>query len=352
MSTDDDQAGVLTAPAPSAAGPADLPADGPALRDWLGDMLLIRTFEETADGLALRGKVPGGMHPAIGQEAVAVGIARGLRDGDVVAGTHRSHHHALAKHLPPDAVMAELYGKRDGANGGRGGSMHLADFDRGLWGTNGIVGAGLGIALGGALGSSILRNGSVAVGLFGDGGANTGRTWEFVNLAAVWNLPLVVVCENNLYAVETASKSVTGGTSVAERAAGFGLPSHQVDGQDVLAVQVAVRAAADRARSGAGPTFLEMLTYRYKGHNSGEVVRYRTEDEVLQWRSSRDPVERFSARLTDAGLLTPEQLTDLADRARRTIDHAVTVAEESPWPDPSTAAGNVSAWSDSQGYTR
>lgn len=322
------------------------------LRGWLADMLLIRTFEETADGLALRGKIPGGMHPAIGQEAVAVGAVQGLGSADIVAGTHRSHHHALAKGLPPAAVLAELYGKAGGINGGRGGSMHLADFDRGLWGSNGIVGAGLGIALGAALGAHVRGADQVALGFFGDGGANTGRVWEFVNLATVWKLPLVIACENNLYAVETATASVTGGADIAARAAGFGLPSRQVDGQDVVAVQQAVREAAARARGGDGPTFLEFLTYRYKGHNSGEVIRYRTEDEVLQWSTSRDPIEQFSARLTEANLLTPEQLTELADVARNAVDRAVAFAEESPWPDPCSAAENVSAWSDWHGNVR
>lgn len=322
------------------------------LRGWLADMLLIRTFEETADGLALRGKIPGGMHPAIGQEAVAVGAVQGLGSADIVAGTHRSHHHALAKGLPPAAVLAELYGKAGGINGGRGGSMHLADFDRGLWGSNGIVGAGLGIALGAALGAHVRGADQVALGFFGDGGANTGRVWEFVNLATVWKLPLVIACENNLYAVETATASVTGGADIAARAAGFGLPSRQVDGQDVVAVQQAVREAAARARGGDGPTFLEFLTYRYKGHNSGEVIRYRTEDEVLQWRTSRDPIEQFSARLTERNLLTPEQLTELADVARDAVDQAVAFAEESPWPDPCSAAENVSAWSDWHGNVR
>lgn len=322
------------------------------LRGWLAEMLLIRTFEETADGLALRGKVPGGMHPAIGQEAVAVGAVRGLQPGDIVAGTHRSHHHALAKGLPPGPVLAELYGKARGTNGGRGGSMHLADFDRGLWGSNGIVGAGLGIALGAALGASVRDSRQVALGFFGDGGANTGRVWEFVNLAAVWKLPLIVVCENNLYAVETATKAMTGGGDIAARAAGFGLPSRPVDGQDVVAVFEAVREAAGRARAGEGPSFLEMLTYRYMGHNSGEVIKYRTEDEVMQWRNSRDPIEQFSARLTEAGLLTSDSLAELVDNARTRVDEAVAFAEESPWPDPSTAADNVSAWSDMKGHTR
>lgn len=319
---------------------------------WLAEMLLIRTFEETADGLALRGKIPGGMHPAIGQEAVAVGAVRGLQPDDIVAGTHRSHHHALAKGLPPGPVLAELYGKAGGISGGRGGSMHLADFDRGLWGSNGIVGAGLGIALGAALGARVRGSNQVALGFFGDGGANTGRVWEFVNLAAVWKLPLVVACENNLYAVETATKAVTGGGDIAARAAGFGLPSRAVDGQDIVAVQAAVREAAGRARAGDGPTFLELLTYRYKGHNSGEVIKYRTEDEVLQWRNSRDPIEQFSARLTAAGLLSSDLLAEYVDDARTRVDEAVAFAEESPWPDPSTAAENVSAWSDTNGHAR
>ena len=327
-----------------------IPAE--TLHEWLSDMLLIRTFEETADGLALRGKVPGGMHPAIGQEAVAVGIARALKPTDIVAGTHRSHHHALAKKAPPDLVMAELYGKATGLNGGRGGSMHLADFDLGLWGCNGIVGAGLGLAMGGALGASLLKDGRVSVGIFGDGGANTGRVWEFTNLAAVWKLPLIAICENNLYAVETPSASVTGGGSVADRAAGFGLPAFVVDGQDIIAVHQAVSTAAARARQGDGPTFLEVQTYRYKGHDSGQIIRYRTEEEVESWRSSRDPIERFSARLTEAGLLTPEQLTEIGQSVKDVIDRAVTFAEEAPCSDPSTAAGNVSAWTDSLGYTK
>lgn len=336
---------------PDLAGGIAAGIEADTAKEWLTQMLLIRTFEETADGLALRGKIPGGMHPAIGQEAVAVGLARGLRPSDIVAGTHRSHHHALAKGLPPGPVLAELYGKATGTNGGRGGSMHLADFDRGLWGTNGIVGAGLGIALGAALGAKVRGTDQVAAGVFGDGGANVGRVWEFVNLAVVWHLPLVVVCENNLYAVETASAKVTGG-AVTARAAGFGLPAARVDGQDVVAVYDAVRTAAERARAGDGPTFLEVETYRYKGHNSGEVIRYRTEDEVRSWRSSRDPIERFAARLAGAGVLVTDELSKLTDTVRRLVDEAVTFAEEAPWPDPSTAAENVSAWSDSRGTVR
>ncbi|GAA2008605.1 thiamine pyrophosphate-dependent dehydrogenase E1 component subunit alpha [Nakamurella flavida] len=322
------------------------------LREWLSTMVLVRTFEEAADGLALRGKIPGGMHPAIGQEAVAVGAARALRSGDIVTGTHRSHHHALAKGMSPAGVLAELYGKAGGSNGGRGGSMHLADFDLGLWGSNGIVGGGLGIALGAALGAEVLGSEQISLGFFGDGGANTGRVWEFTNLAAIWSLPLVIVCENNLYAVETISERVTGGGDITARAAGFGLPAHQIDGQDVVAVHRAVRDAAEQARSGGGPTFLEVRTYRYKGHDSGQVIRYRTEDEVQRWRTSRDPIENFTARLTDAGVLTADEMSTIVEQARRMVDAAVAFAEESPWPDPCSAAENVSAWNASPGTSR
>ncbi|WP_051265622.1 thiamine pyrophosphate-dependent dehydrogenase E1 component subunit alpha [Nakamurella lactea] len=318
--------------------------DPAAAREWLAAMILIRTFEERGDELALRGKIPGGMHPAIGQEAAAVGIARGLRGTDLVAGTHRAHHHALAKGMTPSAVLAELYGKASGSNGGRGGSMHLADFDLGLWGSNGVVGAGLGIAMGAALGAKQRGTDQVAAGIFGDGGANVGRVWEFTNLAAIWKLPLIVVCENNLYAVETQTSSVTGGADITRRAAGFGLPAFTVDGQDVVSVHQAVSEAADRARTGSGPTFLEILTYRYKGHDSGQVIRYRTDDEVQRWRSSKDPIENYAARLITAGLLDEAGLAALTDTARTTVDEAVTFAEEAPWPDPCTAAENVSAY--------
>jgi TPP-dependent pyruvate/acetoin dehydrogenase alpha subunit len=341
---------MTTAPPDTVRALPDIPAD--ELLEWLSDMTLIRVFEQTADGLALRGKIPGGMHPAIGQEAIAVGAARALRPSDIMTGTHRSHHHALAKQLPPSGVLAELYGKATGVNGGRGGSMHLADFERGLWGSNGIVGAGLGVALGASLGAHMRSTEQVVLGFFGDGGANTGRVWEFVNLATIWSLPLIVACENNLYAVETASRDMTGGGDIAARAHGFGLPSLQVDGQDVVAVHAAVTQAAERARSGAGPTFIEFLTYRYLGHNSGEVIRYRTTDEVAQWRASRDPIENFAALLTDAGVLDSAGLAHIDDTVSTAVADAVTFAEEAPWPDPSTAADNVSSLSDEWGHTR
>ncbi len=314
------------------------------LRGWLSEMIRIRAFETAADDLSIKGRIPGGIHASIGQEAVAVGVMHALEPGDVVAGTHRSHHHALALGAGMPPIMAELYGKSGGMVGGRGGSMHLADFDLGLWGSNGIVGGGLGIALGAALGSSYLHDGGVSVGFFGDGGANTGRVWEFINLAAVWQLPLVAICENNLYAVETFSGAVTGGANIAKRAAGFGLPSHVVDGQDVVAVHEAASEAVARARRGTGPTFLEIRTYRFRGHNTGDVGTYRAPEEIAEWQESRDPIAMLTARLMAADALDAEAVAQMHERAADEIAHAVQFAEDSEWSDPSTAAENVFAW--------
>ena len=334
--------------------PSTLNLDVPdaQLVEWVTEMITIRAFETAADDMSVKGRIPAGIHAAIGQEAVAVGVVRALDSADVVTSTHRSHHHALAKGLPPRAVMAELYGKATGVVGGRGGSMHLADFDKGLWGSNGIVGGGLGLAMGSARGAAQLQLPRVSVGFFGDGGANTGRVWEFVNLASIWSLPLIAVCENNMYAVETPSASVTAGGSVSDRARGFGLPVETVDGQDIVAVYEATKRAADRARAGEGPTFLEMLTYRYRMHNTEETGKYRTDEEVQHWMDSKDPIAQFSARLIEAGALTQERLADITAAVDETIAEAVTFAEESPFSDLSTAAENVSVWNNWNGAQR
>jgi pyruvate dehydrogenase E1 component alpha subunit len=313
------------------------------LLEWLRTMMLIRRFEETSDGLAWAGKIPGGMHSAAGQEAVAVGSIRALKNTDIVTSSHRSHHHSLAKGLTPRSIMAELYGKSTGCLGGRAGHMHLADFSLGLYGSNGIVGGGLGIAMGASLAAKMRGLDQVALGFFGDGGANTGRVWEFINLASVWKLPLIAVCENNLYAVETHVARVTASETIADRAAGFGLPSMQVDGQDVVAVYNAIRSARERARDGAGPTFIEALTYRYEGHNTGDRGTYRTPEEVDEWRQIRDPIARLVRTLERQGFLDEAQLEELEQRVQTTVAEAVEFAEQSPWPDPRTAADRVTA---------
>jgi pyruvate dehydrogenase E1 component alpha subunit len=264
---------------------------------------------------------------------VAVGSIRALGSADVVAGTHRSHHHALAKGLPPRTVMAELYGKADGCAGGRGGSMHLVDVSRNFLGSNGIVGAGLGVAMGSALAMHLQKRPAVAVGFVGDGGANTGRTWEFVNLAALWKLPFIAICENNLYAVETHISRSMAGDSIAGRAAGFGLPAVAVDGQDILAVHAATGEARDRALGGEGPTFIEARTYRYEGHNVGDVQNYRETSEIASWRETRDPIDRLRQRLTEDGELDEAGYAALERQADEVVADAIDFAERSPWPD-------------------
>ncbi len=311
------------------------------LTSWLAEMLLIREFESSLDALSMSGKIPGGLHLSIGQEAVAVGIAAALEPQDLLACSHRSHHHALAKGLAPRSLMAELYGKATGCRGGRGGSMHLADRSVGFLGGNGIVGAGLGIAMGASLGSQLRGLDQVSVGLFGDGGANTGRTWESINIAAVWKLPLIAVCENNMYAVETSTEKLTGGGSITKRAEGFGLPSQAVDGQDVVAVYRATLAARERAARGDGPTFIEARTYRYEGHSTGQIINYRTREEVDEWRDTKDPVQRLRQSLQRAGSLEEEGFDDMVNTARATVDEAIAFADASPLPDPVDATRDV-----------
>ncbi len=311
------------------------------LVEWLEAMVLIREFENASDPLAYAGKIPGGMHSAAGQEATAVGAIRALAPTDIVTSSHRSHHHSLAKGLTPRSIMAELYGKATGGRGGRAGHMHLADFSIGLFGSNGIVGGGLGIAMGASLAAKMRGLDQVALGFFGDGGANTGRIWESINLAALWKLPLIIFCENNLYAVETYVGRAMAGDSIARRAAGFGLPAIQVDGQDVAAVYRAVSDARDRARRGEGPTFIEGLTYRYQGHNTGDRGTYRKQDEVEMWRRTKDPIARLQHTLASKDMLDETQFTELNQRIQAVVQDAIDFAEKSPWPDPSTALDNV-----------
>jgi pyruvate dehydrogenase E1 component alpha subunit len=333
-----------TVPAEGDDAGIDLDGIAPAdARDWLGRMLLIREFESTAGPLATSGAIPGGMHAATGQEAVAVGVTSVLGPQDVAAASHRSHHVALAKGMDPRSVMAELYGKATGCAGGRGGHMHLADFSVGFDGSNGIVGAGLGIALGAAFAQGYRQDGHCAAGFFGDGGANTGRVWEFVNLAAAWKLPLIVVCENNGYAVETRVADAMAGESIAARAAGFGMPAVQVDGQDVAAMHRAARDAATRARAGEGPTFIEALTYRHLGHDIGERGQYRTAEEVEWWTANRDPIARLRAALTQRGDLDDAAYDKAVAAAHDQVAEAVATAAAAPLPDPATVTDGVTA---------
>lgn len=310
---------------------------------WFRTMALIRAFEREASRLSLAGKIPGGIHSSEGQEAVAVGAITALAREDLVAGTHRSHHHALAKGLSPRSVMAELFGKADGCAGGRGGSMHLVDISVGYLGSNGIVGGSVGLAMGAALGFHMRRHTAVALAFFGDGGVNTGRVWESANLASLWKLPLVLVCENNLYAVETHIANSFAGESITRRAAGFGLPVEVVDGQDVAAVHRSVASARARAVAGDGPSFIEVQTYRFDGHNVGEVQKYRTKDEISGWRDRGDPIRLLDRSLNRTFDVLPAELEQVASDVDRVVADAIEFAEASPWPSPDrngTKGGN------------
>jgi len=336
----DDNGTVATAP----QEPLMIALDGVPVEDldeWLQTMLVIREFEESLEALTASGKIPGSVHQASGQEAVAVGVIRALEPGDIVASPHRPHHHALAKGMTANVAMAELWGRASGCAGGRGGTMHLNDFSLGYFGSNGIVGASLGIAMGAALAAKLRHSGQVCVGFFGEGGANTGRTWEAVNFAASQKLPLIAICENNQYAVETYIGRALTGPSIAERASGFGLPAVQIDGQDVCAVYRATVEARERAASGGGPSFIEAVTYRYHGHNTGEVAGYRTDDEVEEWRRTRDPIDGLRRALEDAGLLDGDRYAAMLESARTIVADSIEFSENSPLPDPATASDGV-----------
>lgn len=334
------------------SAPLPLPVLANDRVEWLARMLLIRRFEEVAEEMSLRGKVPAGIHPSIGQEAVAVGTMAALDLADPFAGSHRSHHHTLARGTSPEVLMAELFGKGGGLQGGRGGSMHVGDLSRANLGGNGVVGAGVGLAMGAALGIKLSGHDKVAAGFVGDGGANTGRTWEFVNLAVIWQLPLIVIVENNLYAVETHIDRMLGGGSITRRAEGFGIATQLVDGQDAEAVHAAVADARKRAAGGEGPTLIEAQTYRYRGHGSGERANYRTADEIEQWRSSRDPIDRLAGALIERGELDAHAVETMRADAQSVITAAVAFADNTPFPDPATLTDGVDSWPSYEGILK
>ena len=295
-------------------------------------MLRIRRFEERVKQLFRDARLRGSVHLYIGEEAVATGACAALRPDDYITSTHRGHGHCIAKGGRLDRMMAELYGRETGYCKGKGGSMHIADLDLGILGANGIVGAGLPIAVGAALGARVLGRDRIALSFFGDGGANQGAFHEALNFAAVLGLPTVFVCENNLYSQTTPNCNTIAGGSVARRADAYGIPGEQVDGQDVLDVYRAVKAAVDRARAGQGPSLIECLTYRFEGHFLGDPETYRSRDEVQEWRAQRDPILLFAARLTTAGPFTQAELDAMDQDVLAEVEDAVRFAEQSPVP--------------------
>ena len=301
------------------------------LIDMLRKMHTIRAFEEKADQLFALGKVHGTMHLSIGMEATAVGAIAALRPDDYITSTHRGHGHCIAKGGDVRLMMAEFLGKETGYCRGRGGSMHIADVESGNLGATGVVGGGIPTAVGAALSVQLRKTGQVVLCFFGDGAANMGIFHESLNLAAIWKLPVVFVCENNQYAMSMPVARAFPIENIADRAAAYALPGKVVDGNDVLAVYAAVAEAVDRARAGAGPSLIECKTYRWKGHSKSDQERYRTREEVAAWKK-KDPIARFEAYLLQEGLLNEEQRQAIAKEAQERIEEAVAFAESSPEP--------------------
>jgi pyruvate dehydrogenase E1 component alpha subunit len=304
-------------------------------------VLELRLFELKVQELYRNARLPGFVHLYMGEEAVAVGVCSHLEKADLVFSTHRGHGHALAKGVPARIVLAELWGKTTGSSGGRGGSMHMYAPEYGFMGTNGIVGAPIPLATGAALSAKLRRKSQVVVCFFGDGAVNSGSFHEAVNLGTVWNLPVVYVCENNLYATEMAFRRATKNTSVASRAAAYGMLGVEVDGQDVVAVHEVAREAIQRARQDGSPTLIECKTYRYGGHHEGDPgTDYRTREEVQQWKQ-RDPVKIARKRLLDSGVVNEKELQAADLEVERLIDEAVEFAEKSPEPSADTVNEHV-----------
>ena len=307
------------------------------LREMQLRMLRIRAFDERASKMVKRGHIPGTVHTSIGQEAQVVGATMALGAGDYMSGNHRSHGHPIGKGSPLGPLMAELVGKATGVCKGKGGSLHLADFAVGSLGESGIVGSSIPIANGAALSSKVLNNGKVALAFFGDGAANQGVLYESMNMAGVWDLPMIFLCENNQYALSTPAHTVTSGI-ISERAAGFGMPGIRVEeGQDVLAVYDAVSHAVARARVGDGPTLVEVMTYRYNEHSEGLRLGtdYRNADEREAWLK-KDPIVLFRTHLASQGF-SEEELDGLEAAALAEVDAAVAFSDASPYPDLSVA---------------
>ena len=306
--------------------------------DLLRRMLRIRRFEETLISLHKRGKLPGFVHLYIGEEAIATGVCSMLRADDRITSTHRGHGHVIAKGADVRRMMAELFGKVDGYCRGKGGSMHIMDFSLGIMGTNGIVGGGIPIATGAALADRRVGSDRVTVSFFGDGASNQGVFLESMNLAAIWKLPVIFLCENNGYSEWTPTSELTAGV-IAERSHAFGIPGVQIDGNDVLAVRDAAREAVARARAGDGPSLIECLSYRHHGHSQGEEVftgDYRGQRERESWLE-RDPIARFSAHLLASGTATQAEIDAIDAEEGARIEEAVAFAEASPYPDPEEA---------------
>lgn len=303
-------------------------------------MVKIRCFEERAVELFMAQELPGFLHSYLGQEAVAAGACACIREDDYITSTHRGHGHVIAKGLRLDRMMAELFAKTTGYCKGKGGSMHITDFSKGVLGANGIVAAGVPIATGAALSAKMRKSGQVVICFFGDGAANQGVFFEAANLGAVWSLPVVYVCENNLYAVSTHQRQHQKIEDISTRAAAFGFPGVCADGNDPIAVYRAVAPAVHRARRGEGPTLIECKTYRWLGHYVGDPGRYRPVGEVAEWKA-KDPVLRYERYLREQNVMSAAEMESVHAQVKREVDAAVEFARVSPLPQPEDALADV-----------
>ena len=307
-------------------------------------MVRIRTFEDNANQLYLSAKMPGLTHMYSGEEAVAVGICEALTDDDRITSTHRGHGHCVAKGAEFKQMFCELLGKEEGYCRGKGGSMHIADQSHGNLGANAIVGGSMGIATGSALRAKLQGSDDVTVCFFGDGATAQGLWYEVMNMAALWKLPVIYACENNGYSEYTKTAEIAAG-SITARAEAFGIESHQVDGQDVLAVNELTQKLVARARKGEGPFFIELMTYRYHGHHVGDINReyYRSKSEEKEWKDNRDPIIRFRAHLVSEGIATEDELDALNAEIEKDAADAVAYALDAAYPDVSEVDMHVFA---------
>ena len=311
--------------------------DKDLLMKMLTRMMRIRRFDETVKELVQRGELVGPAHCYIGEEAVAVGACVALRDDDYITGNHRSHGHPIAKGGDIRKAMAEILGKSTGYCKGKGGSMHLADFSIGILGESGIVASALPVAVGAALGSKMQGQDRVVVSFFGDGASNQGACHEAMNLASIWKLPVIFLCENNQYAVTTPFSDVVAVENISDRAAAYNMPGILVDGQDAMAVYEATAEAVSRGREGSGPTLIEARTYRYEDHSEGlvRILRepYRTDEEVEYWKG-RDPIDIHSKMLVEQGVATEDEIESVRAEIAADVEAALQFARESPYPEP------------------
>ena len=318
----------------------DLSANAESARTTLQGMWAVRLFEEAVDSLFARGLMHGTMHLSIGQEASAIGACAALRQTDFITSTHRGHGHCIGKGADLTRMMAELLAKQTGYCRGRGGSMHIADAATGNLGANGIVAGGIPIAAGAALAQKMQGKDNVVMCFFGDGATNEGAFHEAINLAAIWQLPVIFVCENNKYGMSFSTEKSMAVDNIAERATAYGIPGVTVEGNDADAMYLACQEAVDRARNGNGPTLVESITYRWKGHSKSDKNLYRTKEEIEEWRA-KDPIVQFETKVIERGVLTREDVDGIAAAVRDKIRIAIQEATQAPDSDPAELLSSV-----------